>query len=167
MRPVKWKALGGSVFNGLWSMIKTWIRSGLGNKGKDWRPPASQSAVRLPEAHLHLQAEGHWLQSESGSDPALLDKEEKSPEGVAADETNNSKQTDNTNTIIIMALMLIAVDKANHRGLKTWPEKDNQKYQLQKKRAWIMQDCDTQNFWQAWDLTAAADLTCVPDLCWQ
>lgn len=81
---------------------------------------------------MHLQAEGHWLQSESGSDPALLDKEEKSPEGVAADETNNSKQTDNTNTIIIMALMLIAVDKANHRGLKTWPEKDNQKYQLQK-----------------------------------
>ena len=30
----------------------------LGKSGRDSRPPAPQSAVRLPEAHLHLQAEG-------------------------------------------------------------------------------------------------------------
>ena len=55
MRPVRWKAPGGRVFKGLWSITKTWISSGCGNRGKDPSPADPQSAVRFPEAHLHLQ----------------------------------------------------------------------------------------------------------------
>ena len=78
----------------------------LGKSGRDSRPPAPQSAVRLPEAHLHLQAEGQRDQSEAASDeaePAAISAEDEdlsnSPEGVANWATNN-KHVDNTNNII-------------------------------------------------------------------
>ena len=59
----------------LLSSSLTCMRSGLGkSRGKEVRLAFSQSAVRLPEAHLHLQLRGHWLQSlvsESKSPPVL------------------------------------------------------------------------------------------------
>ena len=76
----------------------------LGKSGRDSRPPASQSAVRLPEAHLHLQAEGQRDQSSDAAESAVisadLDDLSNSPEGVANWATNN-KHVDNTNNIIL------------------------------------------------------------------
>ena len=92
--------LGGRLLSGLWSIIKTCMRSGLGNKGKASKLASWQSAVRLPEAHLHLQADGQWLQSPSESKLAML-----SPEGVAVVANNNIQVEYNKNIVLSPALL--------------------------------------------------------------